>query len=148
MENSRVTKFLLDRGARVFAILTSTNYCVLPLVQGGLEIPCRIKIHLPPTVKNKELIRIYESYVDTLYYQREEANIAGSFLESEEVPVSGKQQGDKTKQRKKTATKNENQNRKKDSSSFVNAGNSPRAHKTQKTNSNKNFKNDVVELSD
>ena len=27
MENSRATKFLLDRGARVIATLTSTNYC-------------------------------------------------------------------------------------------------------------------------
>ena len=101
MENFRVTKFLLDRGARVFAILKSTNCCLSPLVQGGLEIPCRIEIHLPPTVKNKELIRIYESYVDTLYYQREEANIICSFLESEEVPASGKQQGDKAKPKKK-----------------------------------------------
>ena len=102
------------RAYRSLQTLTSTNYCVSPLVQGGLEIPCRIEIHLPPTVKNKELIRIYESYVDTLYYEREEANIAGSFLESEEVPVSGKQQGDKTKRKKKTATTNENQNGKKD----------------------------------
>ena len=101
MENFRVTKFLLDRGARVYAILRSTNCCLSPLVQGGLEIPCRIEIHLPPTVKNKKLIRIYESYVDTLYYQREEANITGSFLESEEVPASGKQQGDKAKPKKK-----------------------------------------------
>ena len=41
MENSRAIKFLLDRGARVFATLTATNYCVSPLVQGGLEIPCK-----------------------------------------------------------------------------------------------------------
>ena len=48
MENSRAIKFLLDRGARVFATLTSTNYCVSPLVQVGLEIPCRAEIcHLP-----------------------------------------------------------------------------------------------------
>ena len=100
-------------------------------------------------MKNKELIRIYESYVDTLHYQREEANIADSFLESEEVPVSGKQQGDKTKRKKKTASKNENQNGKKDIRSFfVKASNSLRTHKTQKTDSNKNFKNDMVELSD
>lgn len=46
------------------------------------------------------MIRIYESHVDTHYYQREEANIAGSF-ESEHVPVSGQQQGDKGKHKKK-----------------------------------------------
>ena len=58
MENSRVTKYILDRGADVYAVLTSTNYCVLPLVQGRLEIPCRVEIHLPSTAKNRELIGI------------------------------------------------------------------------------------------
>ena len=28
LENSRAIKFLFDRGARVFATLTSTNYCL------------------------------------------------------------------------------------------------------------------------
>ena len=37
---------------------------------------------MPSTVKNREVIGIYEKYVDTLYYQREETNIAGSFVES------------------------------------------------------------------
>ena len=80
MENSRATKFLLDRGARVIATLTSTNYCVSPLVQGGLEIPCRVEIFMSPTVKNKQIIDIYRNYVDLLYYEREEPNIVGSFI--------------------------------------------------------------------
>ena len=37
---------------------------------------------MPSTVKNRELIGIYEKYFDTLYYQREETNIAGSLVES------------------------------------------------------------------
>ena len=82
MENSRDTKYILDRGARVYAVLTSTIYCVSPLVQGGLEIPCRVEIHMLSTVKNQELIGIYEKYVDILYYQPEETSIAGSFVES------------------------------------------------------------------
>ena len=58
--NSRATnKFLLDRGARVFATLTSINYCVSLLVQGGLEMPCRVEIYMLPTVKNNELIDIF-----------------------------------------------------------------------------------------
>ena len=32
MENSRVIKFPFESDARVFAILTSANYCVSPLV--------------------------------------------------------------------------------------------------------------------
>ena len=49
MENSRVTKYLMDRGARFTVVLTSSQYCVSPSVQGRLEIPCEIGICLPPT---------------------------------------------------------------------------------------------------
>ena len=56
METSRVTEFLLDRRAGVFAFLTSTNYFISPLVQGGVKIPCRFEIHMAPTVRNKELV--------------------------------------------------------------------------------------------
>lgn len=109
MENSRVTKYILDRGARVYAVLTSTNYCVSPLVQGGLEIPCRVEIHMPSTVKNRELIGIYEKYVDTLYYQREETNIAGSFVESSagiETMETNNSKGRESKKRKNNETTN------------------------------------------
>ena len=76
METSRVTKYILDRGAQVYAILTSTNYWVSPLVEGSLEIPCRTEIHMPATVKNKE------TYVDTLYYQPKETHIARFFIDA------------------------------------------------------------------
>lgn len=56
MENSRVMKFLLDHGAKVMASLSSSNYCVSPLVQGGLEIPCTVTIYMPRTLKNKNLL--------------------------------------------------------------------------------------------
>ena len=79
-ENSRATKFLLDRGARVIAVLTSTNYCVSSHVQGGLEIPCRVEISMPPTVKIKQILNIFKEMVDLLYYEREEMNKVGSFL--------------------------------------------------------------------
>ena len=49
MENSRTTKFLLGNDARVASIFTSNNYCVLPLVQGGLVIPYRVVIYMSPT---------------------------------------------------------------------------------------------------
>ena len=63
------------------------------LVQGGLEMPRRNDIHMLPTMKNKELIQIYDSHVDTLYYQRQEANIVDSF-ESEDPPGNVKRGGD------------------------------------------------------
>ena len=58
MENSPATKFFLDRSARVVSVLTSTNYCVSPLVKGGLEIPSRVEIYMSPRVKRKQLVDI------------------------------------------------------------------------------------------
>lgn len=78
---------------RLYTVLTFKNYWVSLLVQGGLEMPHRNDIHMLPTMKNKELIRIYYSHVDILYYQRQEANIVASF-ESEDDPGNVKRVGD------------------------------------------------------
>lgn len=78
---------------RLYTVLTFKNYWVSLLVQGGLEMPHWNDIHMLPTMKNKELIRIYDSHVDILYYQRQEANIVGSF-ESEDHRGNVKRVGD------------------------------------------------------
>ena len=96
MENSQAIKFLLDRGARVFVTLTSNNYCVSLLVQGGLETPCRVEIFMSSNVKKNELIVIFRKYVDVLYYEREDSNTVGSFVEKEE-DVSERQSTHKIK---------------------------------------------------
>ena len=143
MENSRVTKYILDRGARVYAVLTSTNYCVSPLVQGGLEIPCRVEIHMPSTVKNRELIGIYEKYVDTLYYQREETNIAGSFVESSagiETMETNNSKGRESKKRKNNETTNASSS--KDIRAFF------EKRRTVSITKKVDFSKNVVELSD
>ena len=54
IENSGVTKYLMDRRARFTIALNSSHYCVSPLVEGELKIPCEIEIYLPPIQKNKE----------------------------------------------------------------------------------------------
>ena len=100
MENSQVTKYILDRGAHVYAVLTSTNYCVWPLVQGDLEIPCRIEIHMPSTVKNRELIRIYE---------KGRQNIEGSCVANSagiETMETNNSKGRESKKRKNNETTN------------------------------------------
>ena len=86
IEISRPIKFLLDRGAMIFATLTSTNYCVSPLVQGGLEIPCRVEVLLAPTVKNKAIIDIYKDMVDVSYHEREKKFTIGSLLSKVNKP--------------------------------------------------------------
>ena len=77
------------------SVLTSTNYCVLPLVQGGLEIPRRVEIYVSPPSKNKQLIEIYRNYVDLLYDERQISNTTGSFIVREEKTSSGSSKSSK-----------------------------------------------------
>ena len=136
MENSRVTKYILDRGA----VLASTNYDVSPLVQGGLEIPCRVEIYMPSTVRNRQLIGIYETFVDTLYYLREEENIAGSFVENtadkEMEETTGKKESMKRKSNEKTASSS------KDIRPFF------QKHRTVSSTKRTGVPNNIVEMND
>ena len=49
-EISRPTKYLLDRGAIVKAIITCSYYRRSPFFQGGLEIPCMVTVSMPETI--------------------------------------------------------------------------------------------------
>ena len=62
-EISHATKFLLEKGADV----TQTYYCRSPLLQGGLEIPCTIKVSFPATIKTDMFIGKYKEIVESLY---------------------------------------------------------------------------------
>ena len=53
------------------------------------------------TVKNNELIDIFRKYVDVLYYEREDSNTVGSFVEKEE-DVSERQPTKSRNQRRLT----------------------------------------------
>ena len=66
-EISRPTKYLLDRGASVTATLTDVKYRRSPLFQGGLEIPCKVKVEMPNTVLASKLIGHYREMVARLY---------------------------------------------------------------------------------
>ena len=93
-EISRVTKFLLDRGARMTAILTSVNYRRSPLVQGGLEIPCRVKITMANTKKCDQILDRYLDLISTLYTEPNPplilCSILGDDLVMAEYPESVK----------------------------------------------------------
>ena len=82
METSRVAKYLMDRGARFTVVLTISQYCVSPLVQGGLKILCEVRIYLPPTKKNNELVGIYNNLIQPQIYPRPESFMIGSFLQT------------------------------------------------------------------
>ena len=110
---------------------------------------------MPPTVKNKELIRIYQSFVDTLYYQREEANIVGSF-DLDEVSVDTQNQKKHRKKKKHTQETRQKEGKStsisKDRSFFGESGekNEKRDRTTSRTidlTKPDSSKNDVIELS-
>ena len=65
-ETSRLTKFLLDCGEKISLVLSSTDNHRLPLVRGGLEIPCKITANYPQPLKTiwlwtgtKNLLKVF-----------------------------------------------------------------------------------------
>ena len=79
-EISKITKFILDRGARVNAVLTFNHYRRSPLVQGGLEIPCEATIRMPATIKNHMVVDRFKELLNEFYTEPQEEEILGSFL--------------------------------------------------------------------
>ena len=63
-EISRPTKFWLDRGAEIVAEMESSHYRRSPLIQGGLEIRCKVSVTLPGTIKNHMLLDRYKELVN------------------------------------------------------------------------------------
>ena len=98
---------------------------------------------MPSTLKNRELIRIYEQYVDTLYYQREETNIAGSFLESDFSKTNEINNSDNRETKKrKNANETTNNSSSKDIRTFF------EKRRTVSSTKNVDASKTVVELSD
>ena len=59
IEISRITRFIIARGAMVEAQLTAAHYRHSTLVQGGLEIPCSLTFKISATKKSSELLKKY-----------------------------------------------------------------------------------------
>ena len=66
-EVSQITKFILDRGAKVTTTLTSTNFRRSPLVQGGLDIACKVTVKMPATIKNHMILDRFKELVKDCY---------------------------------------------------------------------------------
>ena len=84
---SRGTKFLPDRGAVAYAELTSTHYRRSPIMQGGLEIPCKITVKLHGTFQNHMLLDRYMQLVNSLYCEPKEEVNMGRFLTKTQFPA-------------------------------------------------------------
>ena len=78
-EISRATKFLLDRRAKTAAKLITANNRS-PLVQGGLENPCKVFFILSGTVRNHFPVDRYLEVIKTNYTEPKNEIIIGSFL--------------------------------------------------------------------
>ena len=80
MEISRITKFILQKGAGVQATVTGKPYRVSPLIQGGLEVPCLVTVTVPGSIMNHLLIARYETLFGELYLEPKDEEIMGTFL--------------------------------------------------------------------
>ena len=78
-EISRPTKFLLVKGAVIHAEISSVKYRHSPLVQGVLELSCKVFVPMPSTVLNENLISKYKSLVAPLYVEPIKEAEVGSF---------------------------------------------------------------------
>ena len=81
-EMSRPTKFLLDRGVEIVAEIESSHYWRSPLIQGRLEICCKVSATLPGTINNHMLLDRYKELVNKLYCHPKNEVIFGNFLTS------------------------------------------------------------------
>ena len=79
-EISRVTNYLLDRGATATATWTSEHYRRSPVVQEGLEIPCKVSVTMSGTVSSLLVLEKYWQLVEELYTEPKNEEILGSLL--------------------------------------------------------------------
>ena len=97
MEISRVMKYFMDRGAIVVAQLMAVHYRRSPLIQGRLEILCKMTVtisrtvsNLPCTEKYKEVKKYkeYKKYKEGYYIEPKSEEIMGSFIQAtNDVPL-------------------------------------------------------------
>ena len=106
MEISRPTKYLLDRGATVKAVITCSYYCRSPLFQGGLEIPCSVTVSMPGTIRNHLPLDRYRELVTELYCEPKDEIIIGNFLSpTEQIGNKNDRKGFQYQKRKRFSAK-------------------------------------------
>ena len=79
-EVSRITTFIIDRGVTVSVMITGMHYRRSILVNGGLEIPCKVSVPMPRTCLNLLLLERYKQLSEELYIEPKEETVSGSFL--------------------------------------------------------------------
>ena len=96
------------------ATLKIEHYRRSPLVQGGLEIPCKVSVTIIGIVNNLLVLEKYLQLVEELYIEPKNEEILGSFLHvALEEPAKKK-----TKKSRKSSASNDNHPEQKDNRSF------------------------------
>ena len=67
-----VTKFIIERGATVDVDLTSDHYRRPPLLQGGLEIKCKVTVKVPNATP-RQVTECYHVLFVELYVEPQES---------------------------------------------------------------------------
>lgn len=81
-EISRLTYFIINRGATVRCRVISEHHRHSPLIQGGLEIPVEVVVEMPVEDSNAQTMQKYESLVQKAY--KEPASNTGMFEDATE----------------------------------------------------------------
>ena len=80
MEISRITKFILQRGARVQRMVIGKHYRLSSLIQGGFEVPCLVTVTMPGSIMNHLLIARYGKLLGELYLEPKDEEIMRDVL--------------------------------------------------------------------
>ena len=92
----------MDRGATVTAQLTGVHYRRSPLVQGGLDIPCKITLRISGTVSNLLCKQKIQRLVTDRYIEPKNEETIGSFIQAiNDAPLSVPASPKKKKVKKK-----------------------------------------------
>ena len=78
LELSRITYFIVQRGATVTAKVCGKHYRRSPLIQGGLEVPCQVTVSMPGSIVNHLLLSRYGTLLRELYIEPKDEEIMGT----------------------------------------------------------------------
>ena len=103
MELSRISKFIIDRGAKIEVKLRETHYRRSPVVQGGLEIPCDLVIRMPNTMKSAESLKKYLKLFENCYEEPQEIVILGTFGSKSVENIRGNEKNNPLRRKESTS---------------------------------------------
>ena len=84
MEISRSCFFLILRGSTLNCIVTDKKYFRSPIVQGGLNILCKLRVQMVPTSHNRSIATHFGSLVGRFYAEPTDEMVMGMLFEEKQ----------------------------------------------------------------